>query len=139
MKKYFFVLFAAALGFGLISFTQQSGPVSNNSAPADETFKIPENVQGVIDKSCYGCHNSESQNEKGKKKLQFDELSTLPTYKLTAKLADIAEIINEGEMPPEKFLSKKPEAAPTAVEKKILVDWATNTAEKLAGNDDTVE
>jgi hypothetical protein len=139
MKKYFLVLLAVVLGFGFISLTNQSEPVSNSPVPEGEAFVIPENVQSVIDKSCYGCHNSESQNEKGKKKLEFDQLSSLPTHKLTAKLADIAEIINENEMPPEKFLSKKPEATPTAVEKKILVDWATNTAEKLAGNDDTVE
>lgn len=132
MKKYFFVLVAAALGFGFISFTQQSAPVSKDSAPADETFTIPENVQGVIDKSCFGCHNADSKNEKGKKKLQFENLGSLKTHQVIAKLGDIAEVVNEGEMPPEKFLSHKPEATPTAVEKKILVDWASTTAEELA-------
>lgn len=139
MKKYLFFFLSLTLGIAFVSFTLKSYKSEDMKASADNHFEIPENVQSVIDKSCYGCHNSESQNDKGKKKLQFDELSSLPTHKLTAKLADIAEIINEGEMPPEKFLNKKPEATPTAVEKKILVDWATNTAEKLAGNDDTVE
>lgn len=132
MKKYFFVLLAAAAGFGLVSFTQQSELVSTNSASADETFKIPENVQGVIDKSCFGCHNADSQNEKGKKKLQFENLGSLKTYQLVGKLSDIAEIVNDNTMPPEKFLAHKPEATPTAVEKKILIDWASETAEALA-------
>jgi len=139
MKKYLFLFLLLTLGIVFVSFTLKSYKSDDLAASADNHFEIPDNVQSVIDKSCYGCHNSESQNDKGKKKLQFDELSGLPKHKLTAKLADIAEIINEGEMPPEKFLKKKPEATPTAVEKKILVDWATNTAEKLAGNDDTVE
>lgn len=132
MKKYFFVMLATVLAFGLLSFTQQAELVSNNTAPADETFKIPDNVQGVIDKSCYGCHNADSQNEKGKKKLQFENLGNLKTHKLVAKLGDITDVLNENEMPPEKFLSHKPEATPTAVEKKILMEWASNTAEELA-------
>jgi len=139
MKKYLFLFLSLAIGIALVSFTLKSSKSESPATTADNHFEIPENVQSVIDKSCYGCHNSESQNDKGKKKLQFDQLSSLPTHKLTAKLADISEIINEGEMPPEKFLNKKPEATPTAIEKKILVDWATNTAEKLAGNDNTVE
>lgn len=125
-------MLATVLAFGLLSFTQQAELVSNNTAPADETFKIPDNVQGVIDKSCYGCHNADSQNEKGKKKLQFENLGNLKTHKLVAKLGDITDVLNENEMPPEKFLSHKPEATPTAVEKKILMEWASNTAEELA-------
>jgi len=132
MKKYFILFFAAALGFGLVSFTQQSTSVPEIPATLDDQFEIPENVQGVIDKSCFGCHNTDSKNDKGKKKLQFDQLGNLKTHKLVGKLTDIAEVVSEGDMPPEKFLSHNPEATPTAVEKKILAEWAENTAKKLS-------
>lgn len=132
MKKYFFLFFAAALGFGLISFVQQSQPVSNPESPTGNQLEIPENVRGVIDKSCFGCHNADSKNDKGKKKLQFDNLGNLKAHKLVGKLTDIADVVSNGDMPPEKFLSHKPEAAPTAVEKKILAEWAENTAKQLS-------
>lgn len=130
--KNLLLLIIAILGFGLISFTFQNKDSGIESAASDDKFEIPENVQQIIDKSCYGCHNSESQSEKGKKKLQWDKLGELKTYKLVGKLADIADVTANSDMPPEKFLEKKPEATPTAIEKKILSEWAESTAKKLA-------
>ena len=131
MKNSLFLVITA-LGFGLISFTFQTKDSGVKSANADDKFEIPENVQQVIDKSCYGCHNSESPNEKGVKKLQWDKLGEMKTHKLVGKLADIADVTANSDMPPEKFLAKKPEATPTAVEKKILSEWAESTAKKLS-------
>ena len=131
MKKYLFLFIAATLGFGLISFTQQSSNEPSGDMPIDKHFEIPDNVQQVIDKSCFGCHNSDSQSEKGKKKLQWDKLGDLKTYKLVGKLTDIADVVANSDMPPEKFLAKKPEATLTAVEKKLLAEWAENTAKQL--------
>lgn len=124
-------MLALALGLGLLSFTFNTN-VPESVSTADNHLEIPENVQQIIDKSCYGCHNSESKSDKGKKKLQWDKLGDMKSYKLIGKLTDIADIVSNSEMPPEQFLEKKPEATPTAVEKKILVDWAENTAMKLA-------
>lgn len=132
MKKHTYLIITIVLSLGLISFTLQSNSDSENPSSSDEHFEIPDNVQQVIDKSCFGCHNSESQSEKGKKKLQWDKLGDLKTYKLVGKLTDIADVVYGADMPPEKFLEKKPEATPTAVEKKILAEWAENTAKQLA-------
>ena len=131
MKNSLFLVILA-LAFGLISFTIQTKDSGFKSIASDDKFEIPENVQQVIDKSCYGCHNSESQSEKAMKKLQWDKLGELKTHKLIGKLADIADVTANSDMPPEKFLAKKPEATPTAIEKKILSEWAESTAKKLA-------
>jgi hypothetical protein len=131
MKKSFYPLLVLLFSFGLISFAWYSGTNSDPASAMDHHFEIPDNVQQVIDKSCYGCHNSESSNEKGMKKLQWDKLGELKTHKLVGKLTDIADVTANSDMPPAKFLEKKPEASPTAVEKKILVDWAESTAKKL--------
>lgn len=130
--KNLLLLVIAALGFGLISFTFQTKESGIESGATDDKFVIPENVQQVIDKSCYGCHNSESQSDKARKKLQWDKLGELKTYKLVGKLTDIADVTANSDMPPEKFLEKKPEATPTAIEKKILSEWAESTAKKLS-------
>ena len=132
MRKYFYATIIAVMSLGLFGFTQQLNK-SNNSEPAMAVeLDIPENVQGVIDKSCFGCHNADSKNDKGKKKLQWDQLGKLKTHKLVGKLTDIADVVSAGDMPPEKFLAHKPEATPTAVEKKILAEWAENTAKQLS-------
>ena len=132
MKKILYSLTILIIATGLISFSWNSGMENASSTGADHHFEIPDNVMKVIDKSCFGCHNSESPNEKAVKKLQFDKLGDLKTYKLVGKLTDIADVVANADMPPEKFLAKKPEATPTAVEKKILLDWAEKTAKELS-------
>ena len=131
MKKVLPLLSVFIFAIALIGFTFKS-PESPVTAATDDHFEIPENVQQVIDKSCWGCHHSESQSDKGKKKLQWDKLGDMKTYKLIGKLTDIADVTANSDMPPEKFLAKKPEATPTAIEKKLLSDWAESTAKALA-------
>lgn len=133
MKRLFLIVVVALGGFFFLNFTS---PSINNEGDKDKvnTIEIPENVQAVIDNSCYGCHNSDSKNLKSKNKLNFDKLEYLKTYKAVGKLSDVAEITMEGEMPPEKFLKKYPDHALTDDGKKALVDWANSTAKKLAGN-----
>lgn len=97
----------------------------------EDNIVIPENIQAIIDHSCFGCHNVDSQSDKAKKKLLFDELAQLPKAKIVAKLGDISEMVGKGEMPPEKFLEKFPDKALSEEQAKTLKDWADNAAEEL--------
>ena len=94
-------------------------------------FDMPENVKAVVDNKCFGCHNAESQNDKAKEKLRWDQLDQLSKAKLVSTFSDIEEVLDEGKMPPEKFLEKKPEKKLTDEEKQILKSWAVSTSEKL--------
>lgn len=96
-----------------------------------EKIDMPDNVKAVIDNKCFGCHNAESQNEKAKEKLKWDQLDELSKAKQVSIFGDIEEVLNEGKMPPEKFLEKKPEMKLTDEEKQVLKDWAVATSEKL--------
>ena len=116
---------ALLFGFGL---NNSSSVIENESS-----FEIPENINAIFKNSCYGCHNSESKNEKAKKKLQIDMLSSMSTVKLASKLNKIAREVEKGEMPTEKFAEKYPERVPTDEARKTLVEWAKSTAEELAG------
>jgi hypothetical protein len=51
--------------------------------------------------------------------------------KLVSVMDEIIEVIEKEEMPPEKFLEKKPEAKPTEDEYAILFEWAEQEADKL--------
>lgn len=94
-------------------------------------IEIPEEVKSVLDNKCFGCHNSESQAQKAKDKLLLDKLNDLSKAKQISTLGDIAEIASKGEMPPEKFLEKKPEKKLTEQEQKLIADWANKTSDDL--------
>jgi len=133
MKKplLFLTILIAGAAVMFLSFTSINAAAPDSTASNNAAIEIPENVQQVIDKSCFGCHNSESRSDKAKKKLQWDKLGELKTYKLVGTLSDISDVVTKHDMPPKEFLEKKPEATPTAVEKKILAEWAESTAKML--------
>jgi uncharacterized membrane protein len=123
------LIFAGFVFFGFIQKTNKEVTV----IAQEDAFQIPEDVQKVLDKSCTGCHSGESSNSKAKLKLKFEELGTMKSYKLAGKLSDISKEIQEGKMPPSKFLEKYPDAKPTDEEKALVVNWAKETSAKLAG------
>jgi uncharacterized membrane protein len=92
---------------------------------------MPDDVKAIIEKSCFGCHNTDSKNEKSKEKLDFKTFDSLSTTKMIHALDKIEQALKENEMPPEKFLEKFPDKKLTDDEKKILMDWANNEAKSL--------
>jgi len=132
MKKIRTILLPAiTLVFALLmSFTFSENEIY--SAPnAGGKFEIPTDIQEIFDKSCFGCHNVDAQSDKSKKKLMIDKLADLSKTKQVGKLDAIAEVIEENEMPPEKFLTKYPDKKLTTEEANKLKKWAENAAEKL--------
>ncbi len=111
-------------------------PALNDYTPQDSQAKleIPENIQAILDKSCTGCHNSESQNSKAKMKLKLDQLTSMSVSKQVSKLSKIAKTVEKGKMPTKKFKEHYPDRMPTDDERKELIDWARNTANRLLGD-----
>jgi hypothetical protein len=131
MKRYLFLITIIVAGFAFFSFIQK--PSENvQAASQDEAFKIPADVQKVLDNSCTGCHSDESSNFKAKMKWKVEDLSTMKTYKLAGKLSDMVKEIDKGKMPPSKFVEKYPEHNLSAEDKNLLVNWANKESEKLA-------
>ncbi len=134
MKKITFAVIALTIGFVSMSFINKADSSltkASNDVLINSNEITNEEVKSIIDNKCYGCHNSESKNTKGKKKLSFDKLDELSIYKQIGKYEGIHETITEGEMPPEKFLAKYPDKALTDKEKEALLSWATTKGEEL--------
>ena len=134
MKKITFAVITLAIGFVSMSFIKNTD--STSKAPSEVKFYSnnitpEEEVKGIIENKCYGCHNSESKNKKGKKKLSFDKLDKLSIYKQIGKYEGVHETVLEGEMPPKKFLAKYPDKALTSNEKEVLIAWAKAKGEEL--------
>jgi mono/diheme cytochrome c family protein len=132
MKKVFIGFGLLTMGLFFMNFTTPNF-IQTGDEPETPSIEIPENIQTILDNSCYGCHNSESQNLKGKKKLSFDKLNDLKTYKAVGKLLDVAETVEEGDMPPAKILKKYPDMKLSDTDKEVLTKWAKETANGLSG------
>jgi mono/diheme cytochrome c family protein len=125
MKKLLFIPFAAVVGFLFLQGTTE--PETTTLAPP---AGMPAEVKAVVDQKCYGCHNANSKNEKGKAKLDWDALDKQKKSKRVASMGKIAEVLEKGEMPPKKFLENKPEAALSEAELATLVDWSAGKKKK---------
>jgi mono/diheme cytochrome c family protein len=91
---------------------------------------MPANVKAIVEQKCYGCHNAESKNEKGKEKLDWDAFEASKKSKQMATKGKISEVLAEGEMPPKKFLEMKPEGKLTEAELATLIDWSAGKKKK---------
>ena len=98
---------------------------------SQEEELFPEEINDIIQGKCFGCHNMESRNDKGKEKLLFDKLDSLSMVERIGAFKEIAKEVNNNKMPPEQYLSRFPDKALTADEKKLLLDWAGNEAKNV--------
>lgn len=100
-------------------------PILNPEAPA-----LPADVKAIVQQKCYGCHNAESKNEKGKAKLDWDALEAAKKSKALATMGKITEELEEGAMPPARFLESNPDKKLTAEETATLMAWSTGKKNK---------
>ena len=138
MKKTTFAVLVLTIGFVSMSFINKvdsTKELLDNKPDSvivyDQDITQSDEVKGIIDNKCYGCHNSESRNKKGRKKLSFDTLKDLSTYKQIGKYEGILETVLESEMPPEKYIAKHADKALTSNEKEVLIAWAKSKGEEL--------
>jgi uncharacterized membrane protein len=116
----------------LVTFLFASFLASATDKPAEtKAVNMPDDVKAIFDKSCFGCHNTDSKNDKAKEKLDLKTLDSLTVPKMIHAMDKIEQELNKDEMPPAKFLEKFPDKKLTDDEKKILMDWANKEAKAL--------
>ena len=62
----------------------------------------------------------------------FDELSTLSPDKQLEKMKDFASVVEEGSMPPSRFLENNPDKKLTDDEVAKLKKWTSKAVKKLS-------
>lgn len=132
MKKHALIFSLSA--FAMVAFFQltpvKTAEVHNNNYNI-EAPEFPADVKAIIDKSCFGCHSEKGRSDDAKDALRWDKLGEYDKAKLVSVMDGIIETIEKEEMPPEKFLEKKPEIKPTKDEYAVLLKWAEQEADKL--------
>jgi len=119
------------LGFLVVATMTSFNKHNFNTFKKQDPFVIPEHISAIFDKSCYGCHNSESSNEKAKATLMIDKLGDLKKSKLSSKLSKIVWELENRKMPPKKFAANYPDKIPSVEETTTLIDWAEVAKESL--------
>jgi len=125
MKKEVLLLLFAALTLGLFAaFVTLPGT----------TEAIPEDVEKILVSSCNDCHSNEASSKKAKLVLNFDSWDKYKDSKKISKLEKICEEVEEGKMPPEKYLKSKPEKVLDEQQKAAICKWTAEETEKLLGS-----
>ena len=112
---------------------------------------VPEDVQHILKTSCYDCHSNTTlypwyskiqpvawfladHITEGKKELNFSEFATYPAYKRFKKFKEIQQQIEKDEMPLFSYTVPHRDAALSAVQKAIMIDWAVASMNEMKDN-----
>jgi hypothetical protein len=107
-------------------------PKGNSSSfTAEPKDDFPKKVSGILSNSCYDCHTTGAKAQKAVDALDFKKWEA---YKLTKKislLTKTCEVVEKGEMPPEKYLKNYPDKALSESDIKTICNWTKKESEKL--------
>ncbi len=110
--------------------------------------QLPENISRILKTSCYDCHSNQTDypwyayvapvsflvaydiNE-GREELNFSEWENLDKSKKAKALDEMAEEVEESEMPMKIYLITHADARLSDKERKEFSEWAESFAESL--------
>ncbi|HTL80934.1 MAG TPA: heme-binding domain-containing protein [Bacteroidia bacterium] len=151
MKKIFRKIAAKKKQIGLfllilfvaIQFYRPSRNTGSADGPNDITHytTVSPEVKTVLETSCYDCHSDHTEYpwytniqpvgwwmaghvSDGKRALNFSQFTTYGIQRKMRKFKQIADEINEGEMPLDSYLWIHRYAILTDAQKKTVADWA---------------
>ena len=137
----------------LLIFIQFWHPARNKSEQVmsndiAKTVLVPEQVQGILEKSCYNCHSNNTDYpwyayiqplhwylndhiEAGKAELNFNEFDSSSSRRKLNKLRAIANSIEDGTMPLPSYTLLHGNAVLSETEKALLMSWIEKSKESL--------
>jgi tRNA A37 N6-isopentenylltransferase MiaA len=122
MKKHVYLLMIGGMGLLLFSSLYQGFSASDD---------IPEEIDMIIQTSCFDCHNAEAKSEDAKRAVQFDLWDDYRVIKKIGILSKMGEVVEEDKMPPQKYLNNKPQAKLSETQKKQFLDWTEKESGRL--------
>jgi len=113
-----------------------------------KVLTVPENVQGILQTSCYDCHSNNTSYpwyaelqpvawwlddhiKEGKAEVNFNEFSTYSPRRQYRKLEEIIEQVKENEMPLSSYTIIHKDAVLTAEQKATLTAWASASMDSM--------
>ncbi len=132
MKK--LTLFTCLLFFVLTSGYAQREPAKLLLLPtADSARAVTYTLDAlsVITTKCLGCHSPKGRSDKAREALQWELLQNMEGEDALGALDEIAEVLEEGKMPPERMIERYPNMKLTDEETQKLQTWVEGLFAKL--------
>ncbi|UII20354.1 heme-binding domain-containing protein [Fulvivirga ligni] len=140
MFKYIILVLVAA--FIIIQFFRidKTNPTYNESEDFITITKPSDEVKNILVTACYDCHSYKTEYpwysnvapaswflaehiEDGRRHLNFSIWGTYPADKAAHKLEEVADEVEEGEMPLSSYTIMHGDAKLTDAQKEALVSW----------------
>ena len=120
-------------------------PIDRNNPPVESEVPATLEVRSILKRSCYDCHSNETiwpwysrvapvswlviyDVNEGRNELNFSTWNKYSSSKKAKKLKEVAEEIEEGEMPLWIYLPTHPNARLSLEDRKILQTWLQSTS-----------
>jgi len=147
------VLGWALVGVAVALVGSQLIPVDTTNPPADGAMTMPAGDTGQILKAaCMDCHSNETvwpwyahvtpvkflvadHVNEGRSKLNFSTWGAVTPSRQARKLEEVAELVQEGEMPEGTYTWMHPEARLTDAQRQLIVEWANAERARLPATD----
>ena len=129
--------------FVVLQFVRPSKNASDGNSPNEigTKFNVPQDVQTVLQTSCYDCHSNTTRYpwyaevqpvgwwlndhiQDAKRELNFSEFGSYRLRRQYRKFEDISGEVGEGKMPLPAYLIIHTDAKLSQAQKERLVSWA---------------
>lgn len=146
-KKIWYILLAVLVG---IQFIRPTRNIGNADGPQDITHsvQVPDKVLTMLKGSCYDCHSNNTvypwytniqpiglwlnhHVDEGKDELNFSEFGTYNQKRMAHKLEEIAEQVEEDEMPLPTYTLIHTDVKLTKEQATDLVSWAKSQQQQV--------
>lgn len=152
MKILKITIWAVLALFVILQFIPNTYPevVKLNEHDLILTGNVPDEIQQMLKSSCYDCHSNETKYpwyayiapvswlvvrdvNKGRDELNFSEWDSLKSREKIKLLDEIAEEVEEGNMPMPIYLITHGEASLDDSQKQILEEWTKEMMNDILG------
>jgi mono/diheme cytochrome c family protein len=130
----------ALVAFVVLFGVAQLVPVSRTNPPVEQEVDAPPEVRAIFERSCYDCHSHETRwpwysrvapfswlvahdVDEGREHLNFSTWGRYDAEDRAENLDEIAEVLEEGEMPPWFYLPMHPDARLSEADVATVRGW----------------
>lgn len=135
--------------FLVIQFFRPTRNVAEGNIANDiAQFNVPQDIRSILNASCYDCHSNNtrypwyaevqpvgwwlsSHIQEGRRNLNFSEFAGYRPRRQYIKLKQIAEQIDEGDMPLPSYLIIHTDARLSKEQKTRLIDWVNTLRDSM--------
>ena len=121
------------------------------STDFEAIYSVPPKVQSILQNACYDCHSNNTNYpwysniqllswmmakhiKEGKEQLNFSDFGSNTTRKQISKLKEMANQINDDEMPITSYKMIHKDADLTKEQQTLVSKWMSETADSLSRN-----